>query len=462
MESFALLPRPGDGSDGLSFYVLQRASGDKDFCRVDGDASMSEQAAPAPNARPALPDVNAQTYPFDFVQQMLDETANFSMLAVPVNGYLNRASLNSRDPDDWFNLNGGYGLDLLSDLHRFEAIVTAKVERGLKVNQEVGCDTGKFHCLCLFTSPSFGWHPKQAPPPAIFDPWRSQHFVVQECELTFGGENKCKCYGVGRTFPLSAGGRHILLAGAICNLVQGTGKFECREGTLVLTGTITPEMGFLGNINLRVRDDQGTLVTEDELLSPDAIRNPDPDNTFVELRLIKKDKHVKTTFGPPPGDGRVSLVTPSVMRSVRYSYVTGGRGPRTHMEVGQLLGVMDATVFFDLAAPAGTADSPVPFTTQELYTFNDNGGGTIGTISCAVVEGWSFGLKFPQAPGQPGVRFAGFGPITGGAGQFAGVQGMLTVNSLIGIAPHTLSLMHVLHLVDPKGKFRVGGSHPHD
>jgi hypothetical protein len=119
---------------------------------------------------------------------------------------------------------------------------------------------------------------------------------------------------------------------------------------------------------------------------------------------------------------------------------------------------MQATVFFDLSAPPGTANSPVPFTTEEIYTFNDSAGLTVGTISCGVVEGWSFGLKFPQAPGQPGVRFAGFGPITGGTGQFAGVQGMLTVNSLIGIAPHALSLMHVLHLIDPTEKFRSGRS----
>jgi hypothetical protein len=117
---------------------------------------------------------------------------------------------------------------------------------------------------------------------------------------------------------------------------------------------------------------------------------------------------------------------------------------------------MSATVFFDLGAPSGTAQSPVPFTTEELYTFNTASGETVGTISCRVMEGISFGLKFPQAPGQPGVRFAGFGPITGGTGAFAGAQGMLTVNSLIGISPHTLSLMHCLHLVDPDRRYRQG------
>lgn len=417
--------------------------------------SVSQQSV---GSASSLPDVNAQTYPYDLVQTLLDETANFSMLAVPDPDYARHATLAPGDPTDWYGLNGGYGLDLLSELHRFESTAQVKRDEGLKVTESVGGVTGKLHCLCIFSPPDFGWQPTQAPPPLIFDPWRSQNFAMQECELTFGERHRCYCYGVGRTFPVNVEGRHVLLAGAVANIMRGTGKFEGRQGTLVLTGTITAELGFLGNLNFRVRDDEGTLVTEDQLPPIDARPNPDRDDTFVELRLIKKDKHVKTTFGPPPGDGRVSLITPSIMRSVQYSYSTGPRGPRSNMTVEQLLGSMDANVFFDLSAPPGTADRPVPFSTDELYRFSDSSGAIVGTISCGVVEGWSFGLQFPSAPGQPGVRFAGFGPITGGTGACSGVQGMLTVNSLIGISPHALSLMHALHLIDSAGRFRAGVS----
>jgi len=406
-----------------------------------------------PASPPALPDVNAQTYPYDMVQTMLDQTANFSMFAVPVSGYDDKATLTPGNPTDWFGLHGGYGLDLMSDLHRFEALVDAR-SSGVRASQEVGQATGTFHCLLLFSPPDFKWNTRQAPPPWIFDPWRSQHFVMQECEVTFGDKNTCQCYGVGRTFPISVNGRHVLLAAGVANVMKGTGKLEGREGTLIFTGTLTPQQQFMGNINLRLRDPEETLVSENDLYPIETIQNPDRDNTFLELRLLKKNKNVKTTFGPPPSGNLVSLITPSEMRAVRYSYVAGSRGPRTHMQVGQALGPMSATVFFDLAAPPGTAEAPVPFTTQELYTFNTPSGETVGTISCGVVEGISFGLKFPQAPGQPGVRFAGFGPITGGTGVFAGAQGMLTVNSLIGIAPHALSLMHCLHLVDPDHRWR--------
>jgi hypothetical protein len=126
------------------------------------------------------------------------------------------------------------------------------------------------------------------------------------------------------------------------------------------------------------------------------------------------------------------------------------------MEVGPvIINDYKATVFFNLLAPPGTADAPVPFTTQEVYPVTYSNGQPIGTIKADINDGISFGLRFPAAPGQAGVRFAGFGPITESTGAYAGVQGMLTVNSLIGIAPHALSLMHVLHIVDPDGKLRA-------
>lgn len=414
---------------------------------------ISPSPAAGQPSPPSLPDVNAQIYPYDMVQAMLDQTANFSMFAVPVEDYDERATLTPGTSNDWFGLNGGYGLDLLSDLHRFEAIVNVR-PGAVRTSQDVGQSTGHFHCLCLFSPNNFKWNPSQTPPPLIFDAWRSQHFVMQECEVTFGDKHTCQCYGIGRTFPIIVNGRHIVLAAGVANVMKGTGRFEGREGTLIFTGTLTRQLGFMGNINLRIRDVEENIVSENDLPPIEAIQNPDRDNTFIELRLLKKDKHVKTAFGPPPGGSLVSLITPSEMRSVRYSYIAGGRGPRAHMEVGPALGPMSATVFFDLGAPPGTAAAPVPFTTQELYTFNTPSGETAGTISCGVVEGISFGLKFPQAPGQPGVRFAGFGPIQGGTGVFAGAQGILTVNSLIGISPHALTLMHCLHLIDPDHRYR--------
>lgn len=418
---------------------------------------MKKQATipqPSPSSSAvALPDLNHEIYPYDVVQRILDQTANFSMFAMPDPLHSVDASLNPEDPDDWYGLNGGYGLDLASNLHRFESVVSADTEGDLRVDQSIGEQTGKMSARWLFCPHDHKWSPGKLPDPWIFDPWRSQQFVVPECELSFGDEHSCRCYGMGRTFPINVAGRPVLLAGMVANVTDGTGGFAGREGTVASTGTIVSGLGFKGNINLRVRDAEQTIVTADELTPLTRTGEPDRGDTFLELRLAKKDCSVHTTYGPPPGNDQVSLITPSEMRSVRYSYAVGRSGARTQMSIGQLLGPMDATVFFNLLAPPGTADAPASFTTQELYTFKTSRGEILGTISCGVVLGYSFALKFPSAPRQPGMRFAGIGPIRGGTGIFAGAQGMLTVDSLIGISPHALSLMHVLHLLDAEGKW---------
>lgn len=415
--------------------------------------AVSSQPTAKASAVP-LPDLNHQIYPYDLVQTILDQTANFSLFAVPDPQHPIDSSFTPENPDDWYGLNGGYGLDLSSDLHRFESVVKGGGETAeFRVDQAIGVRTGKMRSRWQFSCNDHKWSPGKLPGPWIFDPWRSQQFVMQDCELTFGDGHSCQCYGMGRTFPVSVAGRHVLFAGAVANIVSGTGIFAGRAGTLVCTGTITPDLGFSGNINLRVRDDDQAIVTQDSLQSLSKTGAPDDGHTFIQLRLAKKDSSVQTTYGPPPGNDQVSLITPSEMRSARYSYSIGKGGPRTSMAVGHFLGPMEATVFFNLLAPPGTAETPASFTTQELYTFKSSTGEVLGTISCGVVLGYSFDLKFPSAPGQPGMRFAGIGPVRGGTGIFAGVQGMLTVDSLIGISPHALSLMHVLHLVDQENKF---------
>jgi hypothetical protein len=408
---------------------------------------------------PSLPDVNAETYPYEMVQYLLDQTANFHMFAIPDAKYAENATLTPDDPRDWYGLNGGYGLDIRSVLHRFDSIVQlATIDMGPRVAQAVGESTGTFHCRWLLSPNDFNWAPGRYPPPTLFDPWHHQSFVMLDCDFTFGnGKDAFRGYGIGRTFPVTVNGRPKLLAGAVGNIMEGSGKFRGLQGTYVLTGTITSGLGFLGNITCRVVDPQGKLRTEREIPSLTAISDPDPEDTFMVLRGVKKDSTVRTTYGPPPGGGKVSLITPAQMRSVQYNFTDRGpEGLRSEKRVGQIvISNYSATVFFDLLAPPGTADTPVPFTTHELYPFINDGGRDVGTITVDIVEGVSFGLSFPAAPGQPAVRFAGFGPILGGTGPFTGIQGMLTVNSLIGIAPHALSLIHVLHIIDPDKRFRA-------
>jgi hypothetical protein len=402
----------------------------------------------------SLPDINNQTYPFDVVLYQLNQAASFNMFATPVE---KRSDVSNTD--DAFGVNGGFVLDIHSNLHRFESVVQPITpESRLKVRQKFGEPTGTFHCRLMVSPDDFQWSPGLEPSPILFDPTVAQRFVMLDNEFNFGdGTDGFRGYAVGRTFPLTVNGRSRLLAGAVGNIMEGFGRITGLEGTYLFTGTITPGFGLLGDITLRVVDWSGNLRTESEISSLSPISNPDPEATYIVLRGQKKDAAQRSEYSFSP-DGRVQgLMTPAQWRSARYDFTTRGRkGLRGEVTVGQIIGSLDATIMADLFGPPGTAANPGDFTTQELYTFVDENGETIGTITAGVVLGESFDLKFPALPGQPGLRFGGFGLIQGGTGYFSGVRGMLTVNSLIGIMPHALSLMHVFRIIDPRHKYRDG------
>jgi hypothetical protein len=415
--------------------------------------ATAEQPQPAAGAGPPL-DVNAETYPFDYVQYLLEQTANFNLFSVPERHHPEDLLL-TPDPKDWFSINGGYGIVIRSELRRFDSFVPTPSTDEVTASQAVGETVGSLKARWVFCPDKCKWSPGQLPTPALYDPWNPQRFSMVDGDFSFGGSDRFRGYGVGCTYPINAGGQPRLLAAVVGNLMEGEGKFRGREGSFVMTGTVTSSVGFVGQISLRVVDPDGVLRTERELPAMTAIADPDPSSTFIIMRGEKKDRSVRTEFGPSPGGGLSSLITPSQFRAAHFNVARrGGGGVRTETTIGPVVCKMDATVYFNLSTPPGTANAPVPFSTDEIYTVIDSRGRTAATLTAKVEEGISFNLKFPAAPGQPGVRFAGFGPITGGTGPLEGVQGILTVNSLIGIAPHALTLMHVLHLVDPGGQHR--------
>jgi hypothetical protein len=409
---------------------------------------------------PPLPDVNSETYPFDLVQYLLDQVAYLSMFAIPDPEHAETATLTPDDPDDWFGLNGGYGIDIRSVLHRFESTVPPSLDMSLKVVQAVGEPAGTLRCRWLFSPDDFEWSPGQSPPPTLFDPWRYQSFVMLDCCFTFGsGQDGFHGYGMGRTFPMTVQGRPQLLAGAVGNLTEGFGKFEGLHGTYVCNGTITPLLGFLGNITCRVEDPESAVRTDKEIPALTSIPDPEPGVTTIVLRGEKRDRTIRTEYGPPPDTDLVTLVTPAQMRTAQFRFTDQGHaGLRSEMKKGQIVGELLATVTLDILAQPGTATTPNFFTTHNVYTFFDGKGQTVGTITAEVVLGRSFDLKFPAAPKQPGMRYGGFGPIVEGTGQFGGIQGLVSVNSAIGVAPHALSMLNMLRIVDPAGKFRLGSN----
>ena len=406
---------------------------------------------PSTSTAPALPDVNHEIHPFPVVQHLLDQTADFCLFAVPEETAASRLSLTPSKPDDFFGINGGYGIAFRSSLHAFNS--QTRPGSGT-VDQITGGRIGKVTGTCLFGPDDLRWSPDREPNPRIYDPYRSRRFTIQDLCFEFG-EEKCTAYGIGRTYPASDGKGPVTRACGVGNVTGGTRGFGGLEGSFVMTGFFTPGLGFRGEITLRLVDPAGRIRSGRDMTAHARQCDPATGSSFFVFRGEKKDRHVRTEFGPPRGN-EMSLITPSIMRAVELQCATHERaGVRTGKTTGPVAAGMIATVYFNLLAPPGTAALPVPFTTEEVYTFAGENGRTIGTIEAGVQDGISFNLRFAGLRDQPGVRFAGYGPITRGTGRFEGASGILTVNSLIGISPHALSLIHVLHLDDPEGRFRA-------
>jgi len=278
---------------------------------------------------------------------------------------------------------------------------------------------------------------------------------MQEGTFKFGdGEDGFRGFGTGHTFPTTVSGQDQLLAGAIGTTLEGFGRFWGLEGTYVFNGIITPQNQFQGNVAVRILDPKEKFNPSGSLRAPQRGPDLDPGATYIVLRGNKKDASVKSEYDFAPDGSVRGLLTPAEMRLARYRCAKQGRdGIKSKLTLGQVVGSLRAVIYFDLTLPPGTAYLPAPFTTNELYQFFDSEGRTVGTIKADVVEGESFGVRLAAAPNQTAIRFAGYGGIKQGTGAFEGIQGMLSVNSAIGIAPHALSLMHIFRIIDPDGKY---------
>lgn len=319
--------------------------------------SLLVSGAPAPR----LPDVNAQTCPFDLVAMLLDQAAYFNMVATPIPENLHQVDPVPRDPAAARGVAAGCGLEIRAWLHRLDASLPPGAA-DFEVSQTVGPSAGNYSGRWMFCPADFPWSPGQEPPPQAFEPWSPQRFVMLDGRVRFATGDGFEGYGVGQTFPITVNGQPRLLAGAVGNLMRGHGKLEGLAATFVFNGVLSPSRGFQGNVSCRVIDPEGRLRSDRDLPPPRSFPEPDPDVTYLVLRGAKKDSSVLTTYGPPPDDQRVSLITPAQMRSADYRFSTREYlGLKTRLSIGQVVGRLQATVDLDILAPPGTAEKPAPF-----------------------------------------------------------------------------------------------------
>lgn len=414
-----------------------------------------------------LPDINAETYPYETVLHLLDQVAYFNMYSVANPALSNVGILAQGQPGHVI------GIRVNEILHRFDVTVQPPtLEKGLRAVNVVGEPIAGFEHRWMMIPHDFRALPGHEPPPTRLDPSQSQRFTMLDAICRFGnGEDGFHGFGTGRTFPAVMNGKRQLLAAAVGTILEGFGNFHGLVGTYTYSGKISPDSGFIGNLFCRVMDPEGKLRTEKKLPALQPRPHPEPDITYIVFRGQKRDRTQKTrySFGP---DGQVNglLLGPQIRLLQLDSAFTTQGNLGSVSSVGQVIGSLNGIILFNPLNPGapGTVESPIPFSDYNDYTFFAQGGDVVGGfgfnggakyIADSYVpeggEGRTFNLSLVGAPRQAALRFGGFGPIVNGSGMFTDIEGLLMHNSAVGIAPHALSTVFIARLCDPDGKYRV-------
>ena len=177
-----------------------------------GEMSQTSNVASAPTLQ--LPDVNAETYPFEKVQYLLDEVANFNIFALPSAIHREKRTLTHRIIRRIFSdstaATGWRFTTICTALMRMSALLKSKPDCAstkLSANRQ-----GKLSGGWFFSPPDYKWNPDEMPPATIFDPWSEQSFVVYNNEFNFGDGNNFLVYGLGQTFPINVKGKPQLMS----------------------------------------------------------------------------------------------------------------------------------------------------------------------------------------------------------------------------------------------------------
>jgi len=272
-----------------------------------------------------------------------------------------------------------------------------------------------------------------------------------------GGRDGFRGFGTGVTYPCAAEPDEVLV-GAVGNIQEGFGKFAGLEGTYTYCGTLSAERGFLGNLMCRVVDPDGLLSGDGELTAAAAREDPEPKATYLVFRGQKRDREQRTGYRFGPAGKVTGLNVEQQLRVIQLESGENERGElRSTMSVGPVMGRMTAEISFNVFDPGapGTGRAPIPFKSYNRYEFNDSSARVIGGFDADGSEGRTFNLALRAAPRQKALRFGGFGSIVKSSGRLVGLQGLMTDNSVVGIAPHAISTLYVIRVDDPEGRFRA-------
>ncbi len=397
----------------------------------------------------SAPDLNAETYPFDVVQQLLYQAAFFNL-------YSNTAGCQPVELPD----GAIAGFHVSETLCRFSiAMAPPSARTGLRASNRVGEPIARFEHRWMFIPDRFAARPGVDPPACPFDPNVAQRFVMLDGRFTLdGGADGFRGFGTGRTAPSPAGRGDEVLISAIGTMTEGFGRFSGREGTYTYCGALSRD-GFRGSLLLRVPDPEQVFTTDALAAAATAGPVPEPDVTYLLLAGQKRSRRTLTTYIFGDNDRIIGFDVEPQLRLMHIDCGAAADGTiQCASSIGQVIGTLASRVTIDLLNPGapGSDAAPIPFSSYNRYTITSADGCVLGTFDADGAEGRTFNMLLPAAPGQRALRFGAFGRLMNGQGRFAGIAGHLTDNSAVGVAPHALATTYLLRLFDREGAYRIG------
>jgi hypothetical protein len=404
--------------------------------------------APAPPpSQTSTPAGNLDPSQTSHVSALLKRAAYFPLFSVPNPDRQNIPLPSPRNPERLI------GMKVFEQMHRFDIRAEEpSAAEGLRAVNRVGQPVADISIDWRVIPDDFVAAPGVLPPPTELDPTRSQRFAMYDGHFNWLDRegSSFRGFGAGRTFPTVVDGQPQLRIGAVVDILEGFGRLSGLRGNGVVNGFITPPNNLALNIMLRLMDPSRRLRATSRLSPLRQVPFPDPTATFL-VCLGEADPDNPITLNMQP-DGRVTGASVhELLRLVRIDFDVGtSHGMRSRTSDGPVVGSLSFNLIFD----SRDRRVPTPFrTTDAVFTFFSREGRTVGTLNANIVEGRGFMSELEGVP-PPVVRVVGFGPFLGGSGQFGGVQGMLSINGIISISARTPSILYVLRISDPEGKFR--------
>jgi hypothetical protein len=364
---------------------------------------------------------------------------------------------------------GVIGFDADLPLHRLDIrLRDADLDRGVRATNTVGESVGTVSLRCRMIAREWRALPEREPPASQLDRGRSQRFAIQEATFRLGGDG-FHSFGTGRTFPIVQGGRTVLWVAAVGNVLGGFGRLEGVRGTYTLCGELTPDHRLVGHVMVRFVDHDGRLRTSAPLPPPQPTANPTPGVTYLTWIARKGDSPGQANRFSVSPDGQVRGVNiPVPVRRPHVDFIAGGergfvaRELELGEDVAQEIGFGRETK--QRGPGSGSDRDPFQFEGVSRYTFFDRDRQTVGSCTANFLEGRSFAMDLPAAPGVPALRFSYYGAFVGGEGCFEGIRGMLygAAGSVFMPPPaeHIITNLYVARIDDPDGRFLAGEDDP--